>query len=519
MKSATKSPAWEKPKDILKRHVIKRKSSKCLLYVDTSQSASSISMADKTNTNGLDDSLTMMSEPLNPFKNILTINDSYPIDFSHLSSLCSSTPKVLPTKAKRSSSEMPKDLRLGTKIRVVSQRPFPWMTKVTTTGLHPVKILEEDVDLAIKSSMHDETEMGHINSLHMTSLSLLHASAIFYQYPSLSSIPMFPRLESAKSDKRLSKMTNLQSLCPKFMDDILSDWKRSFDHLFKMWKKKKRASFYLCAPSLTAFFVRSSQEHKDCSKSNPPSGLQIVITPTALVFAKLWERKVKSDKRFVNLTNEDCPKDFLPHLPEQGVDLDHDEWLKEIGISPKSTLRLRRSVSTIDIVKDSDDIGTSSQPATRTVQTNDLEGFQETKNTTILIQDIESITKLYELLLTSKLAFTRHGPLSGLPPTLIATTPFYKSVPGDLEMTSQITKKGGELKYILELSNGPILPSMQKKLLEFLKSLTATPTENIFKIQVNGRACYDGINEAVDPNSYINAAEFELDLIKDTYSW
>lgn len=45
---------------------------------------------------------------------------------------------------------------------------------------------------------------------------------------------------------------------------------------------------------------------------------------------------------FVNLTQEDCPKDFLP-MKQDAVDMDHEEWLREIGISPKSTLKFSRS--------------------------------------------------------------------------------------------------------------------------------------------------------------------------------
>jgi hypothetical protein len=45
---------------------------------------------------------------------------------------------------------------------------------------------------------------------------------------------------------------------------------------------------------------------------------------------------------FVDISQEECPKDFLPTEEDGTADLDHDEWLREIGISPKSTLRLKR---------------------------------------------------------------------------------------------------------------------------------------------------------------------------------
>lgn len=45
----------------------------------------------------------------------------------------------------------------------------------------------------------------------------------------------------------------------------------------------------------------------------------------------------------IDFAEEDCAKDFLQTTNKKEEDLDEDEWLKEIGISPKSTIKLRKA--------------------------------------------------------------------------------------------------------------------------------------------------------------------------------
>lgn len=46
------------------------------------------------------------------------------------------------------------------------------------------------------------------------------------------------------------------------------------------------------------------------------------------------------------MTSEDCPKDFVDSQ-EGKEEMDHDEWLKEIGISPKTTKKFMRKKSLV----------------------------------------------------------------------------------------------------------------------------------------------------------------------------
>ncbi|KAI1720222.1 protein downstream neighbor of Son [Ditylenchus destructor] len=595
------SPAWEKPRDIMKRHLIKRKSSKCLLYSNSSQNGS-CSPIPQSPCPVLDGS-TQSSEPTNPFKNIVvinwnnnnenrqtaktslsqsengnpfdwddstartsfetvsfmrksysqtttgsfedkfsqSINDSYPVDFSQLSSLCSSAPDLNTSKEKRSSTEIPKDLRLGTKIRVVSQKPFPWMSNTTTTGSHAITIPEDDIDAAMRISMDNDPSISYASMAPRTPLAVLQAGATYFQFPNICSMPLFPRLDGTYKTSRQTKMIKLQDLGNKCLETLVSEWSQSFDRLYNLWKKNRRHTFYLCSHLFTALFTKIPVRKENLQYTGETSDdterrLRIVITPTSLGLRQLLREEgiefslpLRADTTFVNLTQEDCPKDFLAMKQDVTVDLDHDEWLKEIGISPRTTLKFSRSISAIEDLKSKKRLYSSSQPDDK--QNPAVVEPEDSSRSAISIQGIKNIAKFYNLLQNTKVAVSKIGPYAGLPPTLLASAPFYKSVSRELnvsdymliflslifEMVSQVTKKDGEVKYILELDNGPILPCVPKTLVEFVKAL-ANP-DNKLSVQVNGRSSYSGFNEGVDSQDFASVSEFEVDLLSDTFSW
>jgi hypothetical protein len=58
------------------------------------------------------------------------MNDIYPIDFSQLNQ----TDKKIPTNVKSTSNKLPCDLRLATKLRLISEKPFSWIGKQNEQG-------------------------------------------------------------------------------------------------------------------------------------------------------------------------------------------------------------------------------------------------------------------------------------------------------------------------------------------------------------------------------------------------
>jgi len=390
-------------------------------------------------------------------------------------------------------------------------------------GRHAVHIPDEDLAAVLHHSVRADSK---------TPLALLQAAATYHQYPHIGPVQVFPRLDGTASTPRISKMANLQSIESNFMENVVTDWSECYRRLFALWKLGKCHLFYLCATSFTVLFLRTEREALSTSLPTitEPTNCDctIVVTPTASGFRETlrtqgvsFSMPLRLNVNFLGLDEEDeCAQDFIPSSLQGKInDLDHDEWLKEIGISPKSTLRLRRSASAFDFSADNcSSLGTSDIRLDESTNSIQECANQDSTSSTILIEDEESIDAFYEFLLKSRSSFTKNGPQAGLPPTLLAPYSFYKSVAMDLTMSSHITRKNGELKYVLELEDGPVLPSVSNRIVEFMRSLSCTDANKV-QIQIGGRATYTGLNEAFRNSLIANCAEFEVELPSGGFSW
>jgi len=450
-----------------------------------------------------------------------SISELYPVDFSHLTAtqhLCTSTPRVRrPSKSqeKVKQSAVLVDLRLGTKVRLTMRRPFPWMGKAGSTGNYKVPFSEEEIDLAMRMLM--EATTSNASSTAASPMTLLHAASSYYQFPLIYGISVFPRLQGLKRSS-LCGQISLQAFGPNFIKTINEEWRESMANLYTLWKCGKRDSFYSLSPNFTLLFLTKRAGDR-----------RIVITPTTSGLRQTLKEKgiqfslpLKPDMMFVgDLDGDDCPFEFQPVEEDQTVDLDHDEWLRDIGISPKRTLRLNRA-SALDNSNGSREI-----IATKRAHHSDDEDNQDSSCTTILIAGEENIETFYKFFTESNVGATRSGPHSGLPSTLLASAPFHRATLRQLEITSCAARRNGEMKYMLELSNGPVLPCVSGALVKFAEQVftqrEGSEKENKLKVQVNGRASYSGTNEAIgggDVNGgYGNLFEFEFDLAAREYSW
>lgn len=71
------------------------------------------------------------------------VEQVHAVDFSHLMN-SSEALKSGNREEFEESGELPLDLRIGTKLRVISKTAFPWMTTRKTTGIVPVRIPASD---------------------------------------------------------------------------------------------------------------------------------------------------------------------------------------------------------------------------------------------------------------------------------------------------------------------------------------------------------------------------------------
>ncbi|KAL3102336.1 hypothetical protein niasHS_003745 [Heterodera schachtii] len=539
--SIEQSPSWEKSREAIRRPIKKRKSKRCLaneleipsaavrplallppMDWDDSAARSPFDCASDQigHCESADISATNLPT-LSSFDN--TISNLYPVDFSHFNA--NSTDKLKVSGAtpnannkpnlKISSIRPPRDWRLGTRLRLISEQPFPWLSgrQITTTGNYPVKLPE------IVSNSHwvDQQSVRH----KIAPMASLHCALLFHQFPSIGAVQLFPR-RSVTGQNALLKSANFQSIEANFMDILGTQWAQSLLSLFRALSSSPASlcsssnnSFYLCAPQFTALFA---------AVPSPTNHLVALVTPTTSGFRQILQTKSIEftlpfkTTEFVELGREDCPKDFLTNIGDESIGMDHDEWLRDLGISPRSKFKLKQSPSELDVSSASllsNESNNDSSGLTNCKSSEDnSRGLSavssvESSKSAVLIRGAKNVEAFCRLLIGQPtLCSTKTGPQAGLPPTLISNVPFRHNTLKELSVTSQVLKKQGKLKYALELDNGPVMPSTVERLLNFVRTNCARP--NRLQIHVVGRAQCNGINEAL--NAAVNGCDGETEF-------
>uniref|UniRef100_A0A914QGA0 Uncharacterized protein n=1 Tax=Panagrolaimus davidi TaxID=227884 RepID=A0A914QGA0_9BILA len=189
--------------------------------------------------------------------------------------------------------------------------------------------------------------------------------------------------------------------------------------------------------------------------------------------------------------------------------IDHDEWLKDIGISPRSTLGFGRHAT----ISDFSVFSTLSNlaPNDESQGPIDYSSANDATRSTAVITEPKSIQALFNFLLVTKDFRSTTGTHAGYPPTIVASNLFLNGALKNLNISSQIVKRSraSAHEYIIEVENGPILPYMPSMLVSFLQSIPELSTkDNEIKVMVSGRNAYLGINECIDSDAYFNHSEF-----------
>lgn len=623
--SEKESPAWKNPREVIRKHM-KRKSSRCLLPPTLSSPALLLSERDENKAAFSAASSSSGGPRRNPFKrssprkrrrfaekldeakeNVpegVVIWDSenalhgFPsssfekiceegkfekdpasafaaTDFSDLDQKYSSTPKgVVPKleeiEERKVMKNLPIDLRLGSKIRIESAKPFPWMNSPNVPGGYHVRVTGADLDSGVRlfcGCEHNLSKEG--SSKQISPMAYLEASSMFWQFPDIPWMQMFPRLDSHSRliASREAKAPSLQAISTTFVSALSAQWTRAFDQLFYSWKKGTRHSFYLCCSSFTALFIKDpnsttavvDDESNSTSLGATPVPLRVVITPTTvglrqqlreegiayeMPFRQSNSRRTSRDSAEFedngNTNTFDVTQSQPPILGRRepsntegpvvfcGGDSDEDEspskhntsnesdnatWLKDIGFSPVSAFKLTRQSSVSSFSNRSGSSVDSGLNGSRSSLNDDG------RKSAVVVTDPASIQALFNLINTSRICRPMTGPQAGLPPTLLALQPFLLSTLKSLSKSSQILKKGdNEMKYICELSDGPIMPHMFPLLVEFFTSSSSLNVAgNRLKVHVAGRPSCPGMNQAVDSQGLDDFFVFEYSPSEGLY--
>jgi len=465
------------------------------------------------------------------------------------------TPKPTTSPVKKFVIALPMDLRLGTKVRIISEKPFPFSDSTNNNYSSLISfnssVIDESCRLLAQTDFSDIQQSTFKNACPLT---ILKSAGIYYQYPDISFMQMFPRLDGVARQKGIRE--SMMSFGNEVVDSIQAEWLHSFDHLYNSWKNGKRNSFYVCGPQFTILFVKvlkpavgAFDSEETCMGLNDFWEHRVVITPTSCGLRKLLKKNEipfvlpVSARRLSNGANDSCASfndstyysdsfDVLNNssstpfkkegTPEKenittefdyidekkplyvsplklGEDVEQEGWLRGIGYSP-SKMRMATA--------DSQDQSTAEETVKSIIASS--------AGSTIAIVQLSAIDAFKKLMLDLNLGWARTGQQAGLPPTLIATDPFMNSALKSLNFKTQVLQKADKTQYTMDVDNGPILPHVPQLLHEFLRGCANQLDDNTLKFHVTGRSACNGINEAT-AEMYKNINEFTFHGFKSRY--
>ncbi|KAK0426431.1 hypothetical protein QR680_009706 [Steinernema hermaphroditum] len=531
--------AWKKPR-VLKRKRTQRNENSSLsvtLASDDSQSLPPISSGDKENAEFGD----------NPF---LKYQQSIEYSLAKKKKLSDVSEEAKSTEAQ--AKALPVDMRPADKLRLVSQKPLPWMKSMNGPGTSIARANIGDFNELLLSSCRDLRD----NDVALME-ELLRSAAIYHQYPDLTGVALFPRLEEhTKVSGNFKNADDTRPLCnspEQFFIALKAAWCDSFNDLYRSWRRNRgQTSFYVFCPQFTVLFAKmkppSDRNEGDLDLENSCWMLDdegprhvVIISPTLHGFRDVLKKEgidyyhigpvekpatAKPARRSItdaptNFANFDAFKDDSTEkspvtqsqpapaksessfdlsvsdnededgaISDEGHDSDSADWLRDIGIdSPNRTFKLRRCATVGELSQPSSNIASGTTVA------------DETLRSSIAIWNPSSIQNFCDFFLYTNHGRSVTGPQAGLVPTLASCSPFLNSAMKSLTLSSHCAKSpnGGPLKYVLELDDGPILPHTVANVVKFMKHASdLNHTENAMELLFNSRNFYTGFNQAAD---------------------
>uniref|UniRef100_A0AC34F675 Uncharacterized protein n=1 Tax=Panagrolaimus sp. ES5 TaxID=591445 RepID=A0AC34F675_9BILA len=429
------------------------------------------------------------------------------LDFASLQSICNSATVNLKAKKtldftapKKELVEIPVDLRPGYKLRITSSKPFPWMKEARAKASSQVFIKNEDI--VAGGAILNGGDLGEKNMLSDIRTFYLFAhnsTIIFTKYTNLNTTDTVNGDETLWAAHGKPKHRVIITPTTSGLKQILLDEDIKFElplsgRSLSRRVSKDTSSFAVNDTSAVGFDL-SSKKHDNGVENGSKMNGKITKNQTPIKDASKTIKLFESPADDGDEDNDNAD--------------DHDEWLKNIGISPRSTLGFGRHKTISDFTVYSTLSNLSPNDASQGPF--DASSANDATRSTAVITEPKSIQAFYNFLCSTKDFRSNTGAQAGLPPTIIASCPFKHGAVNNLDIASQIVKRSRSTahEYIIEVENGPILPHMPSMLVSFLESIPELSTkDNEIKVMVSGRNAYSGINECIDFDAYFNHSEF-----------
>ncbi|EFP04725.1 hypothetical protein CRE_04392 [Caenorhabditis remanei] len=430
------------------------------------------------------------------------LQEFHAVDFSQLLPTAS-IPLKPAEPVQESTPDLPIDLRLGGKLRLVSKVPFPWMNTRKSTGIVSVRIPAIDRYEGVRyfNRMYISGQEDPTAYLPSSTLSLLEAATLYYQFPVIPGMAMYPRITS-----EIRNVTRVPLAQPT-TNTMFNQWVECYEQLFMSYKKGERDHFYVASAVFNVLFTKTTVT----DDSDGVTESVCADETSQSCFKAFSGQKLVALVSYTNSATRE-------HLRSQGVDYE------VIGALPKSNLKrsssqflLNQNTSTLDCLMStaesrensmtgSIDLEKSEKSAENSLKSPEKreessdENDSPTKANQEWLNDIgvsprhvkgnarrklstqlskneggiscllvrgAAVQSLYNTLMSSDIVHEKTGPFTKIPPTLIATSPFLYGQLISMNKSSQIISKAGSKcsEYVLELDGGPVLPHCTKMVL------------------------------------------------------
>ncbi|KAK7794067.1 hypothetical protein R5R35_001321 [Gryllus longicercus] len=357
---------------------------------------------------------------------------------------------------------IPVDWSLKSKIRLMSEKPFPWDLLL--------KACEEASGITgfvrcVNSGLSPEKNNGTTCSLDTSPNARFLQCCLIWQYPSFPWLSVFPRTAGRVSSTSASFIGSN----PELRESLYNEWRVSLRSLYQLVRALQCPYFYVCANNFTCLFRAAGIGGK--------TDIHAFITPTTSGFRQLLKnedveytmplRKSKPTKRLSSDSNSDTGYDTLDSITDdqsqssfsktsavnEEIDDDDDddetadEWLKSMGMEASEIKKLNAHQE--KLVSDrSREVDHSSESLVY------VEGF-----------DVQA---LFNFLNNCKTIVSSTGPLAGIPPTLLAPVAFRGAHLKPFKVQQSRVKVDTKSYYSIEI-RGPILPHTVHNLCGLIK--------------------------------------------------
>ncbi|KAL8573574.1 hypothetical protein ACOMHN_047844 [Nucella lapillus] len=355
---------------------------------------------------------------------------------------------------------IPLDWSLKVKLRIVFHTdlfPPPRPSENRTmhmTGIMLMEPSEERKSRAMLGFVHNKplTEGQTLSGVEEVMLSLRQCCH-YWVYPFLPGFPDFPRITTYKRDQVSLELGDK----PEVQKVLLSSWLESIASVYEQVKRGQCPYFYMCAHHFTALFYVSVAGGNILSACVTPTtrGLREAMTREGVEFTMPYR---EADSRpGISPGGESSASLQKKSRPGEGGDEKDDdddsddlditatndgaaEWLKEVGLDHKAFPTLHPSKVKIQ-----------------------REGYQKVdgRKESLILCQYRSVQALYNYLINSRQLTAITGQQAGIPPTLIAPTPFQGATLKNNRLQhsrARVTGDGvSEVCHVLDIT-GPLTP-------------------------------------------------------------